>query len=106
MEFHPEDRDLVNFARDEIGARKKDRILAHCRECPECADRLLAATRDHAPPPPPFQLTRWNKIWLGALVLSLIALAITLVVLLRSVQPPDAMLPPQGEPTEIEPRPR
>ncbi len=107
MELHPNDQDMINFALDELRQRKKDRILAHCRECPDCADRLIAATREHAPDPGPMRLTRWNKIWLGALVVSILALVATLVILLRSMQPPEPMLPPtNGEAQEQVPQPR
>ena len=53
------------------------------------------------------QLTRWNKIWLGALVVSVLALVVTLVLLLRNLQPPEPMLPPmEGETEELAPAPR
>lgn len=106
MEFHPEDRDLVNFARDRLGERKKERILAHCRECPECADRLLEATRVHAPPPAPLKLTRWNKIWLGALLVSLLLLVVMFFVLLRGIRPPEPQLPPMDGQEEVAPEAR
>lgn len=88
LDRHPDDRDLVNFVRDEIGGRKKEKILEHCRRCQPCADRLIEATREHAPDPGPMRLTRWNKIWLGALVVALIVLVLTFVLLLRGLQTP------------------
>lgn len=107
MNGHPNERDLANFARDALGEVKKRRILAHCRECPPCADRLIEATREHAPPPGPIRLTRWNKISLAALAVALVALVATLVLLMRSLRAPELLEPsaPVEAPAEIsEPR--
>lgn len=70
---HPPERDLLNFARDELGEAKKQRIIQHCRQCPECADRLIELTREHAPDPGPFKLTKFQKISIVLLILSLVA---------------------------------
>lgn len=71
--IHPSDRDLINFAHENLGARKQNKILAHCRQCPQCADRLIDATRQHAPDPGPFKLSRWNKLSILFLILMLLA---------------------------------
>ncbi len=73
---HLSESDLVNFGRDELGERKKARIIAHCKECPPCADRLIDAAREHAPDPGPIKLSRWNKISLVAMVVALIAIVL------------------------------
>lgn len=70
---HPPERDLLNFARDELGEAKKERIIRHCRQCPECAERLIELTREHAPDAGPFRLTRFQKISIVLLILSLVA---------------------------------
>ena len=73
---HLTESDLVNFGRDELGERKKARIIAHCKECPECADLLIEAAREYAPDPGPIKLSRWNKISLIAMVVALIAIVL------------------------------
>lgn len=70
---HIADGDLVNFARDQLGERKKDKILAHCKQCDWCAERLIDATREHAPDPAPFKLTRFQKISIAVMIIALIA---------------------------------
>ena len=90
---HPQDRDIINFATDRLGEHKKGKILAHCRECPTCADRLIEATREHAPAPGPIKLSRWNKISLVALALALAILVVTLVMLVRSLEAPVPVSP-------------
>jgi anti-sigma factor RsiW len=70
---HPPERDLLNYARDELGEAKKARIIQHCRQCPECADRLIELTREHAPDPGPLKLSRFQKISIVLLILSLVA---------------------------------
>lgn len=85
MERHPEQRELVNYARDALREQKKQRILEHCRGCPECAERLIEAVREHGPDPGPIRLTRWNKISLAALALALIVLVVTFVLLIRGL---------------------
>jgi hypothetical protein len=70
---HLTEPDLVNFGRNALGERKQARIIEHCKECPECADRLIEATREYAPAPGPIKLSRWNKISLVAMVVALIA---------------------------------
>jgi len=82
---HPSDQDLVNYARDELGRYKKFRIIEHCRECAECAERLIAAAREHGPEPEPFRLSRWNKISIAVMVVALLAVAFGMYWVLRSV---------------------
>jgi len=82
---HVTDRDLVNYARDELGRYKKFRILEHCKECPECADRLIEAAREHGPEPEPFKLSKWNKISIAVMIVALLAVAFGMYWLLRSV---------------------
>lgn len=39
---HPDVLELVAFARDELDRSAADRILEHCRSCPDCGDDLAA----------------------------------------------------------------
>ena len=119
---HPTERDLINYARDELGRYKKFRIIEHCKECPECADRLIEAARDHGPEPEPFRLSKWNKISIVVMIAALLAVAFGMWWLLSSVgqsapglldQPPvdgapttpDGEIPQEGgPPTDEDPR--
>jgi hypothetical protein len=96
---HPEERDLINYARDELGRYKKFRIIEHCKECPQCADRLIEAARDHGPDPEPFRLSKWNKISIVVMAIALIAVAFGMWWLLRSVgqSTPGLYEPPAAE---------
>ena len=82
---HPSERDLINYACDELGRYKKFRIIEHCKECPECADRLIEAAREHGPEPEPFKLSKWNKISIVVMVVALLAVAFGMWWLLSSV---------------------
>lgn len=82
---HPGDQDLANYARDELGRYKKFRIIEHCKECPECAERLIDAAREHGPEPEPFRLSKWNKISIAVMLIALLAVAFGMWWLLRSV---------------------
>ncbi len=97
--IHMTEQDLVNFARDELGERKKARIIAHCKECPPCADRLIEAAREHAPDPGPIKLSRWNKISLIAMVVALIAIVLGMFWFVRQLgnatQAPQSMELPE-----------
>lgn len=98
---HPTERDLLNFAREELGERRKQKILQHCKRCQECADRLLEAVREHAPPPGPIKLSWWNWASIVLFVVLLIALIGGFVWFLRSVPEAPGLDPeigaPQGE---------
>ncbi len=82
---HPNDQDMVNYARDELGRYKKFRIIEHCKECPECAERLIEAAREHGPEPEPFRLSKWNKISIVVMLVALLAVAFGMYWLLSSV---------------------
>lgn len=82
---HPSDQDLANYARDELGRYKKFRIIEHCKECPECAERLIDAAREHGPEPEPFRLSKWNKISIAVMIIALLGVAFGMYWLLRSV---------------------
>jgi len=93
---HPSERDLLNFARDELGEVRKDRIIQHCRQCPRCAERLIELTREHAPDPGPLRLSRFQKISILLLVLSLVAAFGGLMWTLRQVaQQPEVPAGPE-----------
>lgn len=99
---HLTERDLVNFARDELGEAKKRRMLEHGRACPACADKLIEAAREHAPPPGPLRLSRANKISLAALVVALVALIVAMFWFMRQVgQPSGPQLPGPNVPEEV-----
>ena len=82
---HPDAADFLNFAKEELGENKKERILGHCRDCPACAELLLAAVREHAPPPQKIPLTRWQKGSIVLLIVLLIGTVEGMVWLLRSI---------------------
>lgn len=95
---HPDERDLINLAREELGSRKSERILAHCRNCPPCADRLLELVREHAPPPGPLRLSRWQKFSIVLFVVTLVLLVVLLVWWIRALpEQLDAGIPPTPE---------
>ncbi len=95
---HLSESDLVNFGRDELGDRKKARIIAHCKECPPCADRLIEAAREHAPHPGPIKLSRWNKISLVAMVVALIAMVLGMFWFFRQLGDVGRILPTMEAP--------
>ncbi len=39
---HPSTDDLLKLAKERLGRKRTERILAHCRNCQPCADRLGA----------------------------------------------------------------
>ena len=39
--WHPDSKDLANLAKEQLSLKETHRILDHCRECRECADKLL-----------------------------------------------------------------
>lgn len=80
---HPTERDLLNFARDALRQTKRQRILAHCRDCQPCADRLLDLVRQHAPPGERLRLTWFNWLSIVVLAATLLALVGGLIWLLR-----------------------
>ena len=103
---HPSEQDLINYARDEVGRYKKFRILEHCKECPECADKLIAAARDHGPEPEPFRLSTWNKVSLVIMVLALLGVVFGLYWMVRQLGQDTAALyeePPPGVGQPLDP---
>ena len=82
---HPDATDLLNLARQQLGTKKSQRILDHCKECPPCADQLLELVREHAPAPEKRPLSWWNWASIVLFVVALGALAVTMVWFLRSV---------------------
>lgn len=86
---HPDDRDLLNLARERLGKKKTQRIFDHCKECPACADRLLEAVRNHGETKDRAPLSRGNWISIGLFVASIIAVIAAMLWFLRSAaQPP------------------
>ncbi len=69
---HPDPGDFVNFALERLGRKKTQRILEHCKECPECAEKLLATVREHPAGARKMQLSVWNWIAIAVLVLAII----------------------------------
>ena len=84
MNGHPTAADFTNMALEKIGKKKSQRIIEHCKECPECADRLLEAVREAPLEREPFRLSKWNWISIVLLVASLIAVFGALVWFLGS----------------------
>ena len=62
---HLESSDLLNFAQEKLGKKKQERILEHCKECQDCADRLLEAVRDRGLEAKPVRLRWWNWVSIG-----------------------------------------
>ena len=77
---HPDPSDLLNFAQEKLGKKKQDRIIEHCRECQDCADRLLEAVRDHGREAKPLRLRWWNWVSIG-LIVAVIALIVVAALL-------------------------
>ena len=92
---HPDERDLINLAREQLGRKKRERILEHCRGCRPCADSLIDLVREHGPPPAPMRLTRWHKISIALLVASLLALVLVTAFWVRTARR-GVGLPPTG----------
>ena len=65
---HLEPSDFLNFAQEKLGKKKQERILEHCKECQECADRLLEAVREHGLDTKPVRLRWWNWVSIGLIV--------------------------------------
>jgi len=96
---HLSERDLLNFAREELGERKKNKLLEHAKGCGYCADRLLETVREHAPPPGPIKLSWWNWASIGLFVVLLVVMVVLFVWFLRQA-PPEAPALPENVPEE------
>jgi hypothetical protein len=75
---HPDPADLDNLARERLGRKKTQRVLDHCKECPDCAERLLDAVRKQPLDTPRVALSMWNWISIGLLLLTLPAIVAVL----------------------------
>jgi hypothetical protein len=73
---HPEPADFLNFAQEKLGKKKQDRIIAHCKECQDCADQLLEAVRDHGVETKPLQLRWWNWVSIGLILVVIAAIVV------------------------------
>jgi hypothetical protein len=94
---HPSAEDLANLAREELGRKKTQRILDHCRECPECAELLLEAVSNQPMSRERISLSKWNWISIIILVVALIAVFGLLLWLLRGAAPPPPEAPASVE---------
>ena len=70
---HPSATDLANLAAEKLGRKKSDRIIEHCKECPECRERLLDAVSRQPARGGGVRLSKWNWISIGVLLLALVA---------------------------------
>jgi len=43
--WHPDSKDLTNLAKERLSQKEAQYILDHCKECRECADKLLETIR-------------------------------------------------------------
>jgi hypothetical protein len=43
--WHPDSKDLANLAKERLSQKEAQYILDHCKECRECADKLLETIR-------------------------------------------------------------
>ena len=75
---HPHSNDLTNLAQERLGRKKTERILDHCKECPECADRLLEVVRSQPIERERLSLSKWNWISIVVLLASLIAVVLAM----------------------------
>jgi hypothetical protein len=82
---HPAAGDLANLAQEKLGRKKTQRILDHCKECPECADRLLEVVRAQPLAGERPALSKWNWISIGIFVVALVVVVVVMLWLLRSV---------------------
>ena len=81
---HPTASDFVNVALEKVGQKKTQRILEHCKQCPDCANALLEAVRDVPVVREPIKLSKWNWISIGFLVISLVVVFAALLWFLGS----------------------
>ena len=75
---HPDPADLESLARERLGRKKTQRVLDHCKECPDCAERLLEAVREQPLDTHRVTLSMWNWISIGLLLLTLPAVVAVL----------------------------
>lgn len=98
---HPTPQDLANLAAEKLGAKKTQRILDHCKECPACADALLEAVSNRPISHQRLKLSKWNWISIGVMIVAIVALFGVMLWLLldASRQPPELDEPagPIGE---------
>ena len=73
---HLEPTDFLNFAQERLGKKKQERILEHCKECRDCADKLLEAVRDHGLEAKPVRLRWWNWLSIGLIVAVILLIVI------------------------------
>jgi hypothetical protein len=81
---HLDPTDLANLAREKLGQKKTQRLLDHCKECPDCADQLLEAVREQPSATGRPALSKWNWISIGVLIVALLAVVAALWWILRS----------------------
>ncbi|MGD8815778.1 MAG: hypothetical protein PVJ51_01240 [Acidobacteriota bacterium] len=79
---HPSAADLVNLAREELGRKKTQRILEHCKRCPACAELLLDAVNNQPFEGERLRLSKWNWISIGVLLAAVIGVFALLLWLL------------------------
>lgn len=84
---HPDTKDLANLAGERLGRKKTQRILDHCKECPDCAERLLEIVRT-LPPSERRPPSRWTWISIVLFAVALIVTVATMIGLLRSISRP------------------
>lgn len=82
---HPSAADLANLAREELGRKKTERILEHCKQCPACAELLLDAVSNQPFERERLRLSKWNWISIGVLLVALIGVFALLLWLLAGV---------------------
>ncbi len=88
---HPDPKDLANLAQERLGRKKTQRILDHCKDCPECAELLLETVRSQPIPGERLALSKWNWISIAVLILSLIAVVVAMLWFLNSTSRPGAL---------------
>ncbi|MBQ91541.1 MAG: hypothetical protein CL441_09080 [Acidimicrobiaceae bacterium] len=73
-EAHPSTDDLLKLAKERLGRKRTERILAHCRGCQPCADRLLALIGAQPADKSPLRFGPWMWVSLALLVATVLAL--------------------------------
>jgi len=95
---HPTAADLANLAREELGRKKTQRILEHCKQCPACADALLDAVSNQPFERERLKLSKWNWISIGVLLVAIIGIFALLLWLLSGVGRGPGELPETSDP--------
>ena len=85
---HPSPTDLASFAQEKLGHKKTQRVLDHCKECPDCAEQLLEAVREQSLAARHPALSKLNWIFIGLLIVALLTVVAVFWWISRSASRP------------------